>query len=97
MLCLFVGCGAEPTATNMPRHSTDPPAFTGSGRIAFTSDRDATKEIYVMDSSGLTRLTDNPATDRWPAWSPDGTRMPSPPPPVPEAWISNSGTPTAAG
>jgi len=48
-----------------------------SGRIAFVSDRDGNKEIYVMnaDGSGVTRLTNNPASDVDPAWSPDGTRI----------------------
>src|SRR5437879_3770481 len=52
-------------------------ADSGSGRIAFVSDRDGNNEIYVMnaDGSGVTRLTDNPAADGDPAWSPDGTRM----------------------
>src|SRR5258705_1010266 len=55
-------------------------AFTsdsGSGRIAFVSDRDGNNEIYVMnaDGSGVTRLTDTPAADGDPAWSPDGTRL----------------------
>jgi Tol biopolymer transport system component len=47
------------------------------GRIAFTSDRDGDDEIWLMqaDGSGLTMLTDNPAGDRDPAWSPDGERI----------------------
>ena len=37
----------------------------GGGRIAFSSDRDANYEIYVMnaDGSGQTNLTNNPAGD----------------------------------
>jgi len=48
-----------------------------SGRIAFASKRDGNWEIYVMnaDGSGVTRLTNNPADDRWPSWSPDGKRI----------------------
>ena len=47
------------------------------GRIAFTSNRDGNDEIYVMnaDGTGVTRLTDNPASDQQPAWSPDGSRI----------------------
>jgi TolB protein len=47
------------------------------GRIAFHSDRDGivevNVEVYVMDADGSnqTRLTDNPAVDGAPAWSPD--------------------------
>ena len=40
--------------------------------IAFLSDRDGNGEIYVMnaDGTGQTRLTNNPALDWFPAWSP---------------------------
>ncbi len=43
------------------------------GKIAFFSNRDGNYEIYVMnaDGSGQTRLTNNPAEDRYPVWSPD--------------------------
>jgi dipeptidyl aminopeptidase/acylaminoacyl peptidase len=53
-------------------HIPDPP-----GKIAFASDRDGNFEIYVMnaDGGGLTRLTNNPAEDTHPTWSPDGTRL----------------------
>src|SRR6266403_2268360 len=49
----------------------------GSGRIAFVSNRDGNSEIYVMnvDGTGLTRLTDDPGVDVYPAWSPDGSRI----------------------
>ncbi len=47
------------------------------GDIAFESMRDGDVEIYVMnaDGSGQTRLTNNPAVDRDPAWSPDGRQI----------------------
>jgi len=53
------------------------PAPAPSGRIAFDSDRDGNFEIYVMnaDGTGVTRLTNGPAADGGPAWSPDGTRI----------------------
>src|SRR5262245_49125199 len=46
-------------------------------RIAFTSKRDGNNEIYVMnaDGSGQTNLTNNPASDAGPAWSPDGRQI----------------------
>lgn len=48
-----------------------------SGKIAFVSDRDGNPEIYTInaDGSGETRLTNNPANDYAPAWSPDGERI----------------------
>jgi Tol biopolymer transport system component len=65
------------------------PAWSPNGRkIAFASNRAAPGtcggngpacdfDVYVMnaDGSGLVRLTSNPANDRNPAWSPDGTRI----------------------
>ncbi len=40
--------------------------------IAFNSDRDGNAEIYVMnaDGSNQTNLTNNPADDSLPSWSP---------------------------
>jgi TolB protein len=52
-------------------------ALSVQGKIAFTSNRDGNDEIYVMnvDGTGVTRLTDNPASDQQPSWSPDGSRL----------------------
>src|SRR5215216_7264195 len=47
-------------------------------KIVFYSDRDGNQEIYIMnaaDGSNQTRLTDNPADDSNPRWSPDGTKI----------------------
>ena len=48
-----------------------------SGRITFQTNRDGNIEVYVMngDGSGLTDLTDNPAGDDMPMWSPDGSKI----------------------
>lgn len=56
------------------------PAVTlgrGESYIAFVSQQDGNPEIYAMnaDGSGLRRLTDHPAFDGDPAWSPDGRRI----------------------
>ena len=47
------------------------------GKIAFASDRGGNFDIYVMDpdGGGIVRLTDDPAEDTLPTWSPDGTRI----------------------
>ena len=52
-----------------------PPA--GNGKIAFESSRNSNQDIYVMDADGSnsTRLTNHPASDVNPAWSPDGTKI----------------------
>ncbi len=50
------------------------PAWLPDGsRIAFNSDRDGNSDIYGMnaDGSGQTDITDSPAEDGTPAWSPD--------------------------
>jgi dipeptidyl aminopeptidase/acylaminoacyl peptidase len=49
----------------------------GNGKIAYTSDRDGNEEIYAMHADGTwqSRLTTNAATDRMPAWSPDGAKI----------------------
>ena len=46
-------------------------------QIIFVSQRDRNAEIYVMDADGgnQRRLTNNPASDYAPSWSPDGKRI----------------------
>ena len=54
-------------------------AFPGTNaKIAFWSDRDGNYEIYVMDADGSnqTNLTNsNDLYERFPSWSPDGTKI----------------------
>ncbi len=47
------------------------------GKIAFVSRRDGNDEIYSMayDGSGVLRLTNDPAVDNGPDWSPDGSKI----------------------
>ena len=92
-LLLASACGDEgepaatpaPTATAAPAEERTPtPGAPATGKIAFHSDRDGNFEIYVMnaDGSNQTRLTDNAATDAFPAWgpAPTATAAPSPAP-----------------
>ena len=46
-------------------------------RIVFASNRDGDWDIYSMDVNGdnLVQLTDHPASDKYPACSPDGRRI----------------------
>jgi WD40 repeat protein len=69
---------SNPADDLMPAWSPD------GGRIAFTSLRDGNSEIYVMpvpdpgelgDEASVVRLTDHPADDVRPAWSPTGRRI----------------------
>src|SRR5689334_6907618 len=74
---------AAPSATEIAPTNTLEPTATQvvlgvvEGTIAFQSNRDGNKEIYVMNGAGsdLRNLTDNPADDDAPFWSPDGKRI----------------------
>jgi Tol biopolymer transport system component len=58
----------EPVAASFPG---------ANGKLAFASNRDGNYEIYAMepDASDQTRLTNDPAVDIAPAWSPDGRSL----------------------
>lgn len=88
---LFTGCGPAPV-TEMPTSEAIPaaetpvptqePAPTATPlplpcTIAFDSDRDGNREIYVMDPDGSNQvnLTNDPDDDFNPAWSPDGSQI----------------------
>jgi hypothetical protein len=45
--------------------------------IAFTAERDGNQEIYVMNTVGVgqVNLTNHPAPDHSPSWSPNGTKI----------------------
>jgi Tol biopolymer transport system component/DNA-binding winged helix-turn-helix (wHTH) protein len=54
------------------------PSFSYDGKqIAFTSWRDGNAEIYVMnaDGSNVRRVTNHPAFDQFPVFTPDGTAI----------------------
>jgi TolB protein len=78
---LFGGTSAGPgtLSTGVVPPATASPATLGgvNGWIAFESTRDGNAEIYVMraDGSHQLNLTNNPAADFAPAWSPDGARL----------------------
>lgn len=63
--------------TNNNAMDCEPVWSPDGGRIAFWSNRDGGKEIYVMDADGsnVKRLTNNLADDVNPTWSPDGRRI----------------------
>jgi Tol biopolymer transport system component len=58
-------------------HKSANQTLAGAGSIAFASDRDGNFEVYTMDTDGgaQRRLTENPAEDFSPTWSPDGNRL----------------------
>jgi len=65
------------TSTPIPETPTPPSITEIKGKIAFVSDRDGNSEIYVMEANGQNQinLTNNPANDWDPAWSPDGKKI----------------------
>jgi len=65
-------------STKNPTAGSTSTAVSSLGRlIAFVSEQDGNSDIYVMrtDGSGVTNITNNPAFDGNPAWSPDGTKI----------------------
>lgn len=46
-------------------------------RVAFSSNREGSYDLYLMDADGsdLRRLTTDPGTEGEPAWTPDGNRL----------------------
>lgn len=81
--------GTDPTRITSSPASDSQPEFSPDGtRLAFTSNRDGDLDLYVINAlpEGLNNpavnLTDAIRTssgavtnDRWPAWSPDGTKL----------------------
>jgi Tol biopolymer transport system component len=56
---------------------TPSPVESPTGQIAFERTVDGNTDIYMMnvDGTGLVRLTDDPARDSQPAWTPDGATL----------------------
>jgi WD40 repeat protein len=76
------GIGLLPRQVDVVSEATAPVAFTVSCTtatwLAYTAREPGTEsEIYVVRSNGTEtkRLTDHPASDEDPAWSPDGARI----------------------
>lgn len=65
--------------TVVPGSDFDPAWSPDGERIAFSSERDGQKEIYVLtvDSGAVIRLTNSPlgVENTQPSWSPDGTQI----------------------
>lgn len=80
-LCVLfaLSCGgSEPEATPTPAPTGTPefrPLALSSGLLALAANLEGNLEIYVMNGDGtnLRRLTNDPASDQLPTWSPDGS------------------------
>jgi Tol biopolymer transport system component len=72
------GSSAPPTLSPNPSPSPTLAPITGlPGRFAFSSNRSGNGEIYVMnpDRTDLRQLTNDPAEDKLPSWSPDSSKI----------------------
>jgi len=69
--------GKETLITDATTYSAAPAWSPDGDLIAFSSSRDGTESIYVMqpDGSHVTRVTTGQTFDESPAWSPDGTQI----------------------
>lgn len=83
LLCVLAAAGCADGRTAAPvEASADAPETIDlskfrpktefRGRIVFQSDLDGDNDIYLLTAAGLTRLTNDPASDEFPRWSPDG-------------------------
>jgi Tol biopolymer transport system component len=72
-LVLFTLLAVQPA----PSRSGDPLVSPDGSRIAFTSNRDGTPDLYVVpvDGSGVLRLTRTPEEETLAGWSADGRRL----------------------
>ncbi len=77
-VCAMRSDGSDPDCLTSGESSNTLPVWAPNGKkIAFVSDRDGNREIYVMNADGNEQLnlTRNPAEDWTPSWSPDGKRI----------------------
>ena len=75
---LVTSCGDRRSLTDLENGDGDPDDFDFSADlIAFESTRDGNADIFVMntDGSAVVNVTNDPAVDGDPAWSPDGSKL----------------------
>jgi Tol biopolymer transport system component len=77
LFVLAVGCRevSPPRPSGSADLSTLKPRLEFRGRILFQSDLNGNNDIYLMTRDGLRNLTNDPASDEFPKWSPDGRRI----------------------
>jgi TolB protein len=79
LLALVVACGiaVSPQQSSRGPFASDATAAAPQGRIAFAAYRHGNWDIYSIrpDGADLRRITTDPAEDRSPTWSPDGSRL----------------------
>jgi len=65
------------SGADLPSYAPSPRFSPDGSRIAFLSDRDGNLNVYTIaaDGSDVQQVTDDPASDRFPTWSPDGSTI----------------------
>ena len=75
----YVGCNKDHVSSGDDLESRTKIAFASNrdGIVFKIINRDENFDVYVMNADGSkkTRLTDNPADDEYPSWSPDGEKI----------------------
>ena len=74
---IYQGTLTSPAAGDERTHNWLPACSRDGNRITFTSNRDGNPELYVMNSDGtdVRRITNHPAIDTSPTWSPTGNQI----------------------
>ena len=77
LLLLVVIILSTTQSRSLAQNSIPTPLAGREGKIAFMTDRDGNMEIYLMDADGrnLINLTNNDASESYPTWSPDGSKI----------------------
>ncbi len=78
LICGVVFAGLrQPQASAATASIRFVPASGVNGKISYTRSQGGNSEIFVMDQDGSnqTNLTNNPATDQMPSWSPAGSSI----------------------
>lgn len=71
------GATAPVRLTNDDSAQREPALSPDGRRVAFTSNRGGSDDIWVVntDGTGLRQVTAHPGEDAWPTWSPDSARI----------------------
>ena len=74
---MAVASKTETRLTSGTANNQNPAWSPDSQQIAYDSDQDGNKELYVIDAGGTSevRMTNDPSSDTSPSWSPDGAQL----------------------
>ena len=77
LTAVLVACTTTLSCVSQPAEPAQIDTNAVGGLIAFESERNGNREVYIMnpDGSKQTRLTNNSAYDGFPTWSVDGRKI----------------------